>query len=163
MNKSGLIEIISMEFKLSYSEAKDALNECFNVIKERLIKGKSVELQKLGKFKADKKESAGAQADNIVKFIAVKKINTRINSDFDNLKKIKLKITEKLPYPDDDNLDFKISDEFIKKMKKDFKNDSITETQIMGNEKSDPPRTVISAKVIDLHNEIINSKTNGKN
>lgn len=143
---------ISIYFRLSIDEAGRITEAIFQKLNKILGAGKSVEIQKFGKFKTSDK--AGGQTDGSrIKFVPSKKLSSRVNGNFDNLKKMKI------AYP--------LMPE-VKYFEPEFLNgenahvDVIAETSAAENSKPETQhftrRKLLSDEVVKLHNEITDSE-----
>lgn len=145
MNKEKLIFSVSIDLGLSKDKSEKTVNAVFDSLLKALKKDGEHVIQKFGRFKL----SAGKdnEGKDRIRFIPAKKLALRINSDFKNLKKVKIRkdlnaIEEKfLKY----DVRFSITEN---------QNDEITETSGWVNNKSDSGKILISDDLINLHKEI---------
>ncbi len=150
MNKNDIISAVSIEFGLSKEQSEITVNNVFLNIAQTLKKNKVLEIQKFGKFKLiTDKDSELRSAD--VRFTPSKKLSVRINSKFDNLKKVKIKFGTAPVIIDKHILP-------VKKNEKpsEIKNDDITSQEKPREEKIiiQGQRKLISEDLVKLHKEI---------
>lgn len=150
MNKNDIISAVSIEFGLSKEQSEITVNNVFLNIAQTLKKNKVLEIQKFGKFKLiTDKDSELRSAD--VRFTPSKKLSVRINSKFDNLKKVKIKFGTAPVIIDKHILP-------VKKNEKpsEIKNDDITSQDKPREEKIiiQGQRKLISEDLVKLHKEI---------
>ena len=90
MNRDDIISAVSIEFGLSNIQSEKVVTGIFNSIAQELKKNSGFEFKKFGKFKliTDKEKTPKLSS---VRFTPSKKLSQRVNSNFENLKKIKLK------------------------------------------------------------------------
>ena len=90
MNKNDIISAVSIEFGLSKEQSEITVNNVFLNVSQALKKNKVLEIQKFGKFKLISDKDSELRSSD-VRFTPSKKLSVRINSKFDNLKKMKIK------------------------------------------------------------------------
>ena len=150
MNKNDIISAVSIEFGLSKEQSEITVNNVFLNVSQALKKNKVLEIQKFGKFKliADK-DSELRSSD--VRFTPSKKLSVRINSKFDNLKKMKIKFGSAPVIIDDYKLPVKNNEK-----SSEIKNDDITSQEKPKEEKINMhgQRKLISEDLVKLHKEI---------
>ena len=90
MNRDDIISAVSIEFGLSNIQSEKVVTGIFNSIAQELKKNSGFKFKKFGKFKliTDKEKTPKLSS---VRFTPSKKLSQRVNSNFENLKKIKLK------------------------------------------------------------------------
>lgn len=91
MNKNDIISAVSIEFGLSKEQSEKVVSGIFNSIGQTLKKDRCLEIKKFGKFKITPGKDTGDKF-YYVKFTPSEKLSKRVNSNFENLKKIKQKI-----------------------------------------------------------------------
>jgi len=150
MNKNDIISAVSIEFGLSKEQSEITVNNVFLNVAQALKKNRVLEIQKFGKFKlvADK-ESVLRSAE--VRFAPSRKLSLRINSKFDNLKKVKIKFGTA---PD-------IKDDFKSQIEKNEKSSEIKNNDNTSQAKPKEEkiniqgqRMLISEDLVKLHKEI---------
>lgn len=163
MNKKEIISAVSIEFGLSKQQAEKTVNIIFLNFAQTLKKNKSIDIQKFGKFRLTSDKDSGLKSGEI-KFNPSRKLSVRVNSKFDNLKKVKIKFGSAPVVKESfktvagltDNTDIKI----------------ISKTPaaaVSKNENENIPvqRKLISEDLVKLHKEITNDKNDepsaGKN
>ncbi len=154
MDKERIISAVSIEFGLSREQSEAAVNNIFTSINQLLRKNKNLEIQKFGKFKLIQDNGGDSP---VIKFIPSKKLSQRVNSNFENLTKVKMKNTvlqitdEKQIEPAKEEITELVTgsdDNIVVDLNSDEDEIVITEA----------PRKLISDDVIKLHNEITEEK-----
>jgi nucleoid DNA-binding protein len=147
MNKEELISAISIEFGLSKELSEKVINSMFSAIAQSLKKNKILKLQKFGKFKIVS-EKDGSDKNASIKYYPSKKIAARVNGNFDNLRKVKLKLESeagKLESKDPETVRV-LKDTSISIEKSIDEGIEITKEEV--------ERVLISEDLIKLHDEI---------
>ncbi len=88
MDKDRIVSAISIEFGLSNNSSEKIVNSIFFHLLQGLMKNNVLKIRKFGKFKllTDKKNE-----DISVRFTPSKKLSSRVNGNYENLKKIRLR------------------------------------------------------------------------
>jgi len=150
MNKNDIIAAVSIEFGLSKEQSETTLNNVFLNVVQTLKKNRALEIQKFGKFKLiTEKENELKSLE--VRFTPSKKLSVRINSKFDNLKKVKIKFGT-APV---------VNDDFKSLIEKNEKSSELKMEDIYSQEKPKEEKTniqgqrkLISEDLVKLHKEI---------
>ena len=145
MNKERIISAISIDLGLSKEKSVKAVNAVLSCVLKAIEKDNGLVIQKFGKFKPISGKTDGKK--NSIKFTPAKKLAIRVNSDFKNLKKVKIKKNLKTA-----EKKFKKYD--INLIKEDLIPDGSQEIQGWVNNSTDIQRTLISDQLINLHQEI---------
>lgn len=160
---------VSIEFGMSKKKAGNAVEAILTGLSGQLAKGKNIELQKFGKMIVSVKKG-DTSGNKIISFVPSKKLAKRVNNNFENLKKVKMKTgelnlnIEDIPEMNEredkliltkseDKFEFKISEDFKKEIQKD-----IGEPEIIIEDKEPAfanPKKLISENLVKLHKEII--------
>ena len=150
MNKNDIISAVSIEFGLSKEQSEITVNNVFLNVSQALKKNKVLEIQKFGKFKLISDKDSELRSSD-VRFTPSKKLSVRINSKFDNLKKMKIKFGSAPVIIDDYKLPVKNNEKSSK-----IKNDDITSQEKPKEEKINMQgqRKLISEDLVKLHKEI---------
>lgn len=145
MSKEKIISAASIDFGLSKEKAEKTVNAVFDTVLKALNKEGELSIQKFGSFK--KYSGKDNEGKSKIKFTPAKKLALRINSDFKNLKKVKLK----------KNL-IAFEKEFkkyeVNLLRPDNLSDELSENQGWVNSKSGSRKILISDDLINLHKEI---------
>ncbi|HMQ69555.1 MAG TPA: HU family DNA-binding protein [Ignavibacteria bacterium] len=149
MNKEKIISAVSIDLGLSKEKAEKAVNAVFDTIIKVMQKEDEFSIQKFGSFR----RSGGKDNDvkKKIRFIPAKKLALRINSDFRNLKKVKvikdLNDSEKLYSKYEIDLsqpEYRSADQ--------MSDNSLSSGWV--NSKSGSRKILISDDLINLHKEI---------
>lgn len=154
MEKSSIKSAISIEYGLSREQSDRVVKSIFSNLSDYFIKNKKVEIQKFGKFKPVSAKSSDDSKEIKIKFIPSKKLANRINSNFEHLEKVKIRVDEAVI-----NIAERIRDKAVDETTNQNKS-----TEVLTEEKNAPdtkPRKLLSEDLIKLHEEIV-SETRDK-
>lgn len=156
MDKDTIISAISIEFGLSKEQSEIIVSNIFGSIVQSLRKNKNLEIQKFGKFKLILDKDSKTY---IIKFTPSKKLSIRANSNFEGLKKVKLR--QDFLKINEDVSEYKIPETQSEK-EPDILPPVIVEAIKEDNEIiiTGLPRKLISDDLIKLHKEITKEEEN---
>lgn len=146
MDKEKIISAVSIDIGLSKEKSEKVVNAVFDSVMKALKKEGELAIQKFGRFKIYS-ESDNDKSGRI-KFIPAKKLSLRVNSDFRNLKKVKIKKDQKTAEEEFRKYDVIISGT-------ENENDENFRTPgWVNNNNSGSGKILISDDLINLHKEI---------
>ena len=91
VNKSDLIELVAEKAHLSKKDAKAALDECFNLIIEALLRGEEVNITNFGVFQTKTRKSREGthpkkhtpltiESSRVITFRVAKELKAKVNN-----------------------------------------------------------------------------------
>lgn len=149
MTKEKIISAVSIDLGISKEKAEKAVNAVFDIVMKAMKKEDELSIQKFGSFK----KSGGKDTDEKkkIRFVPSKKLALRVNSDFRNLKKVKVKKNLK----DAEKLFSKYEVDLSQpEYQSAFQEIEISESSGWVNSKSGTRKILISDDLINLHKEI---------
>lgn len=153
MNKAVIKSAISIEFALSIKEAGRIVDIVFDVLEDFVKRNKNFEIRKFGKFSSVTVKSSDEKKQRTLTFNPSKKLSKRANYNFDNLKKVKIQVTDKIEIEQPDDFDHNLPDDFVKQIIEKSEDD----INIVLEEQAEPvkgARILIPDNLIKLHKEI---------
>ena len=148
MNRTELISGVSIQCGISRQEAESILNSIFKNISNSLKEGEDVKIKSFGEFKP-RASLNGIERTDRTEFKPAKKFYSKINKLYEYLTPSR-KIYDKTRLENIYN-EFGIKD-FIPA---DIHSEKINENKLTENNEL-PEKRLISDKLINLHNEIVN-------
>lgn len=148
ISKKKEIEVeIAEEFNLNNSDSETIVNSFFNTLKDSFRKNKILFLQRLGEFKT--------VSNSKVAFKPAKKLHRRLNSDFNDLEIVKVKLDENNISEEQDVFDYKMSDEFKNSYKEICESGEENVGIKTDSEFNFGRKKLISDELVKLHYEIV--------
>lgn len=145
MNKEKIISAVSIDIGLSKEKAEKVVNAVFDTVMKALKKDGELAIQKFGRFKFCSENDN--ERSSRIKFIPAKKLALRVNSDFRNLKKAKIK-------KDLNTIEEKFRKYDVSISGTEYENDEISKSSGWVNYNSGSGKILISDDLINLHKEI---------
>jgi nucleoid DNA-binding protein len=148
LNKEKIISTVSIDIGISKEKAEKAVSAVFDTVLKAIHKEGKISIQKFGSFKVyGVKDKDGIEEDKKIKFTPAKKLSLRVNNDFRNLKKVKLKKNLKKREADFNKYEIDIPPT-------GFQNDEQAEAAGWVNTRAGEQKILISDDLINLHKEI---------
>ncbi|MFZ1320419.1 MAG: HU family DNA-binding protein [Ignavibacteria bacterium] len=160
MSRSELISGVSIQCGISRQEAESILNSIFRNISNSLNGGKDVKIKSFGEFKP-RAVLNGIERTDRTEFKPAKKLNSKINKLYEYLspsRKIYDKIKLENIYNEFGIIDFVPFDNHSEKENEQFERDKINTENNLSENNELPEKRLISDKLIDLHNDIVNTE-----
>jgi len=148
LNKEKLISSVSIDLGLSKEKSEKAVSALFDTLMKALKKEGEISIQKFGTFRiCSGKDIEGKEVKKKIKFTPAKKLALRVNNDFRNLKKVKLKKNLKVREADFNKYELYLP-------LTEYQNDESKDSKGWVNSKSGVQKILISDDLINLHKEI---------
>lgn len=167
MNRSELISGVSIQCGISRQEAESVLNSIFRRISKSLNDGEDVKIKSFGEFKP-RSSISGIERTDRTEFNPAKKFKSKLNRLYEYMSSSR-KIYDKIKLENIFNefgiKDFVPADKSSEKENEQFEKDKFNTENILSENIQLPEKRLISDKLIDLHNDIVNpeKKSSKKN